>query len=214
MSIVSIDIDELNNVIKPIIAETYHGSNSIDYDMNQCDKFCTYCNRIIDMLKPVIGNILSYRTAIELYKNKAALEVIVNQKFRFYDGNMYLILSFYNSKLLIFEVDTNRNNYTDLQPSQFNYLHLGDNHRHTGIREYKGYSLCYEYHSSIMTGGDPFLVFMLFKDNIIYTRSEYDYRNKKPRCHFEKSSILPEDIDRDDLLKTIKSIWLLYEFIT
>ena len=216
MNIVSIDIDKLNNVIKPIINATYRGSNTIDsndYDANQWDKFCTYYNRIIDMLKPVNGNILGYRTAIELYKNKPALETIVNMKFRFYDNRMFLILSFYNNKRLIFEVDTDRDNYKELKPSQFNYLHLGDNHHYTGIMEYAGYSLCYEYHSSRMTGGEPFLVFMLFKDNTIYTKGEFDSRNKKTRYSLRTSSNLPDDIDMDDLVKTIKSIWLLYELV-
>ena len=200
MNIVSININKLKTIASQVQIKS---SNNLFNDIDVCRK------KIIEALKPVFGNIMSYKSAAELYAAKSLFSPIMTTKFMFYDNKMFLVISF--NEQFIFEVDTDRNNYPDLEPSRFNYMHLGDKHKYTGINEYKDYSLGYIYNRCSREPSQtnlPYLTFVLFKNNIIYAVG--NFHNGYIINDF-KSDKLEKNIDSKELLNSLNSIIILNE---
>ena len=172
------------------------------------------------LFKPVFGNILSYDSAVAIHENAEELEKSMYHKFKFYEDRMFIILSFndYAEHTLIFEVDTNKDNYKNLKPFQFNYLKLGNNHKHTGILEHNGYLLGYHYDSFDWNNGlTAYILYTLFKDNIVYTKFTdriYHYmRNGTVANDINKLTDLdnlPSSFDKKEWQEIFESIFILY----
>lgn len=125
MGIVSVDIEKLLDCVR-----------SRDKDIVD----------LYELFKPVFGNILSYDSAVAIHENTRELNKLIYHGFKFYEDRMFIIL-YNNTRSIIFEVDTNKDNYKDLKSYKFNYLKLGKNHKCTGILEHNGYLLGYHYDS-------------------------------------------------------------------
>jgi hypothetical protein len=202
MNIVSININKLKTIASKVQIKSL---DNLFTDIEICRK------KIIEELKPVFGNIMSYKSAAELYAAESLFSPIMTTKFMFYDNRMFLVISF--DEQFIFEVDTDRNNYPDLEPSRFNYMHLGDKHKYTGINKYKDYSLGYicnkcRYDCEQSKTNLPYLTFVLFKNNIIYTVGSF--HNGYIINDF-KSDKLEKNIDSKELLNLMNSIIILNE---
>lgn len=204
MSIVSINVDKLKKLAEPIINRSVDSYND---EIEVCRK------KMIDMLQPLFGNIISYRTAAEIYAAKSLFYAIMSPEFVFYENRMFLILAL--DEQFIFEVDTDKNHYKDLESYKFNYMHLRRNHINTGISEYNDYSLGYRYDVYKNWRDDEYfdvsvLTFILFKDNIAYIIGNFQNDNMMQDFISDR----PNDIDKVELAQLMKSIILLNEMKT
>jgi hypothetical protein len=129
---------------------------------------------------------------------------------------MFIIL-YNNTHTIIFEVDTNKDNYKNLKPYKFNYLKLGKNHKRTGILEHNGYLLGYHYDSFDGDNGlTAYISYILFKDNIICTEEKeciYHCVYNGVYNSIRKSTDLddlPSSFDKKEWQEIFESIFILY----
>ena len=175
---------------------------------------------LYELFKPVFGNILSYDSAVAIHENAEELEKSMYHKFKFYEDRMFIILSFndYVDHTIIFEVDTNKDNYKNLKPFQFDYLKLSNNHKCAGMLEHNGYLLGYRYYSFDKDKGiTAYISYTLFKDNIVYTRFKeciyHCMRNGTVANNISKLTDLddlPSSFDKKEWQEIFESIFILY----
>ena len=173
---------------------------------------------LYELFKPVFGNILSYDSAVAIHENTRELNNLIYHGFKFYEDRMFIILyNNYNTHTIIFEVDTNKDNYKNLKPYKFNYLKLGKNHKCTGILEHDGYLLGYHYDGFDGENGlTAYISYILFKDNIICTEEKeciyhciYNGAYNSIRKLTDLDD-LPSSFDKKEWQEIFESIFILY----
>ena len=131
---------------------------------------------------------------------------------------MFIILyDHYNTHTMIFEVDTNKDIYKNLKPSQFNYLKYCKNHKYTGILEHNGYLLGYHYDCfDGDSGKTAYVSYILFKNNIICTEKKeciYHYVYNGVYNYIRQLTDLadlPSSFDKKRWQEIFESIFILY----
>ena len=212
MKIVSVDIEKLLDAAKE------QKENVLDWDatFNSSVLSSQATITITNLFKPVFGNILNYESALAIHDKSEKLKNVMHHAFRFYDDRMFMILSFNDCDVqtLVLEVDTNKDHYKNLKPYQFNYLKLGINHKYTGILEHNGYLLGYHYNNfDEEVGATTYIVYILFKDNILYTKNMYIWAYNGVHTNESRSNNLdnlPASFNKKEWKEIFESIFILY----